>query len=47
MRLSDRVTTDLGRRAARAVGADDYDRFLTTLRSLVDEFRGTRRGASP
>jgi DNA-binding MarR family transcriptional regulator len=47
IRLSDRVMTDLGRRAARAVGADDYDRFLATLRSLVDEFRGTRRGASP
>lgn len=36
---SDEIMNDIGRRAARAVGAETYGRFRQTLQRLVDELR--------
>jgi DNA-binding MarR family transcriptional regulator len=41
MRLSDEIMADVGNRGAKAVGADAYTQFRTTLRRLVDDLRGS------
>lgn len=42
MRLSDEIIADIERREARAVGAEAYDSFRRTLRTLVDDLRRSR-----